>query len=236
MTWSTPFTKVSSGDFDHGDIAWFAGGKLNACYNCVDKHLPHRAEQTAIIWDGDEIGTSRLITYAELAREVSKIANVLKAEGVKKGDVVTLYMPMIPELTMTMLACARIGAIHSVVFAGFSAEALRDRIVDCNSKYVVTADQGLRGGKVIELKKTVDLAMKGCRDIKTCLVVKRTGADVNMTSGRDVYLQDRLLKVTPFIVCLSCRDMYSPLAPSSHQPYPTYDIISPYYTIPLYDL
>ena len=206
MTWSTPFTKVSSGDFDHGDIAWFTGGKLNACYNCIDKHLPHRAEQTAIIWDGDESGTSRLITYAELAREVSKIANVLKAEGVKKGDVVTLYMPMIPELTMTMLACARIGAIHSVVFAGFSAEALRDRIVDCNSKYVVTADQGLRGGKVIELKKTVDLAMKGCRDIKTCLVVKRTGADVNMTSGRDVYLQDRLLKVTPLLVC---RDIFS---------------------------
>ena len=136
MSWISPFTKVSSGDFDNGDIAWFLDGKLNACYNCVDKHLPHRADQTAIIWDGDEPGTNRLITYAELAREVSKIANVLKAEGVKKGDVVTLYMPMIPELTMTMLACARIGAIHSVVFAGFSAESLRDRIVDCNSKYV----------------------------------------------------------------------------------------------------
>ena len=202
LTWITPFTKVSSGDFDNGDINWFTDGKLNACYNCVDKHLPHRAHQTAIIWDGDEIGTSRLITYAELAREVSKIANVMKTYGVRKGDVVTLYMPMIPELAMTMLACARIGAVHSVVFAGFSAESLKGRIVDCNSKFVFTADQGLRGGKVIELKKTVDLALSDATTaVKTVFVARRTGDTVAMVTGRDVWLEEEMPKARPYCPC-----------------------------------
>ena len=156
VSWISPFKKVFGGGFEHGDINWFAEGKLNACYNCVDKHLPHRADKTAIIWDGDELGQTRSITYGELAREVSRIANVMKSMGVRKGDVVTIYMPMIPELAMVMLACARIGAVHSIVFAGFSAESLRGRIEDCNSRFVFTADEGKRGGKSIELKKTVD--------------------------------------------------------------------------------
>ena len=202
IDWISPFTKVSSGDFENGDIKWFQDGKLNACYNCVDRHLPHRADQTALLYEGDEPGTSRKITYAELAREVSKIANLMKVAGVKKGDVVTLYMPMIPELAMTMLACARIGAVHSVVFAGFSAESLKGRIIDCNSKYVFTADQGLRGGKVIELKKTVDTALKDCPDVKTVVVVKRTGdSSVPMTPGRDVWLDEEMLKHRPYAPC-----------------------------------
>ena len=197
-----PYTKVHTGGFQDGDVAWFVGGKLNACYNCVDKHLPQRADQVAIVWDGDEVGTTRRITYAELARDVCRIANMMKGAGVTKGDVVTLYMPMIPELAMTMLACARIGAVHSVVFAGFSAESLKGRIVDCNSQYVFTADQGLRGGKVIELKKTVDQAVASCPGVKTVFVAKRTGtADVAMQEGRDVWMHELLPKCRPYCPC-----------------------------------
>lgn len=140
---------------------WFTNGKMNVCYNCVDKHLPQKKNQVALIWEGDEPGVDKQITYGELSKQVSRIANVMKAMGVKKGDVVTLYMPMIPELAMTMLACARIGAIHSIVFAGFSAESLRGRIVDCDSKFVFTADEGLRGGKNLKLKSIVD-AVRAC--------------------------------------------------------------------------
>lgn len=142
LKWIVPFNRVRDGEFQDGNINWFAGGKINACYNCVDKHIPQRENQVAIVFEGDEPGTGRSITFKELAKEVSRIANVFKLRGVKKGDVVTIYMPMIPETVMVMLACARIGAIHSVVFAGFSAEALRDRIEDCDSHFVVVSDEG----------------------------------------------------------------------------------------------
>ena len=142
LKWIVPFNRVRDGGFVEGDINWFAGGKINACYNCVDKHIPSRENQVAILWEGDEMGDGKKITYKELAREVSKIANVLKSRGVQKGDVVTIYMPMIPETAMVMLACARIGAVHSVVFAGFSADSLRDRINDCDSHFVVVTDEG----------------------------------------------------------------------------------------------
>lgn len=141
-----------SGSFQEGDIAWFLDGKLNACYNCIDRHLPRRMKQTAIIWQGDEVNESQHITYETLLLQVSRIANVLLEHGVRKGDVVTIYLPMIPEVAMAMLACARIGAIHSVVFAGFSAESLKDRILDCNSKFLVTSHIGRRGGKDLKLK------------------------------------------------------------------------------------
>jgi acetyl-CoA synthetase len=156
LTWFSPFTNVFNGSFQYGDISWFQDGKLNVCYNCIDRHLSERSEETAIIWESDEPTISRKVTFAELFRETCRIANVMKAQGVRKGDVVTIYMPMIPELAMTMLACTRIGAIHSIVFAGFSAESLKGRIIDCGSKFIFTADEGLRGGKVITLKTVVD--------------------------------------------------------------------------------
>eukprot|EP00596_Hydrurales_sp_CCMP1899_P000122 CAMPEP_0119033634 /NCGR_PEP_ID=MMETSP1177-20130426/685_1 /TAXON_ID=2985 /ORGANISM="Ochromonas sp, Strain CCMP1899" /LENGTH=687 /DNA_ID=CAMNT_0006990525 /DNA_START=172 /DNA_END=2235 /DNA_ORIENTATION=+ len=201
VQWSTPFKKVQGGGFEHGDVNWFEGGKLNVAWNCIDKHLPSRADQTAIIWDGDEIGQTRKVTYAELAREVSKIANTMKTMGVKKGDVVTIYMPMIPELAMTMLACARIGAVHSIVFAGFSSESLRGRIEDCGSEWVFTADEGKRGGKTIELKKTVDAAVALCPNVKKVFVYKRTGEEVTMQEGRDVWMEQEMPKARPFCPC-----------------------------------
>lgn len=152
LTFFHPFSRVMSGSFQEGDIAWFLDGKLNACYNCIDRHLPQRMKQTAIIWQGDEINESQHITYETLLLQVSRIANVLLDHGVRKGDVVTIYLPMIPEVAMVMLACARIGAIHSVVFAGFSAESLKDRILDCSSKFLVTSPIGRRGGKDLKLK------------------------------------------------------------------------------------
>lgn len=136
LKWFTPYQRVMDGGFESGDVNWFSAGKLNACYNCIDKHLPEKADQAAIIWERDERGTSETITYRQLHQEVSKIANVMKSKGVKKGDVVTIYMPMIPQTAMVMLAAARIGAIHSVVFAGFSKDALRDRINGCDSKVI----------------------------------------------------------------------------------------------------
>jgi acetyl-CoA synthetase len=156
ISWFSPFKSVVEGDFLSGDVNWFGEGILNACYNCVDRHIPTKAQQTALIWEGDEPGTQRLVSYEELRREVSKIANIMKMQGVKKGDVVTIYMPMIPELAMVMLACARIGAVHTVVFAGFSAESLSSRIEDGNSQFIFVANEGLRGGKAIKLKDTVD--------------------------------------------------------------------------------
>lgn len=143
----------------HGDVNCFTEGKLNVSHNCIDRHVPTRGEQAAIVWESDEVGVSRTVSYAELGREVSRIANAMKHIGVRKGDVVTLYMPMIPELAMAMLACTRIGAVHSVVFAGFSADALRDRVVDCKSHYVFTANEGKRGGRTLALKEIVDEVM-----------------------------------------------------------------------------
>ena len=156
IDWFAPFTRVMGGSFAEGDVNWFPNGKLNVCYNCVDRHLESLGDRPAIVWEGDELNSSKEITFNQLVREVSRIANVLKMKGVKKGDVVTLYMPMVPELAYSMLACARIGAVHSIVFAGFSAESLRGRIVDCNSKFVFTSDEGRRGGKLIHLKTIVN--------------------------------------------------------------------------------
>jgi len=174
LSWFSPFNRVLEGSFVDGDVKWFANGKINACYNCIDRHLPERADQTAIIWEGDEIGTSKYITYRELSQEVGRIANVMKSNGVKKGDVVTIYMPMIPEVAYTMLACARIGAVHSIVFAGFSADSLRDRILDCNSKFVAVADEGKRGGKILPLRTIAEAAVVQCPNVSHVFLFKTT--------------------------------------------------------------
>jgi acetyl-CoA synthetase len=193
VDWIRPFTKVKDASFS-GDVAirWFWDGTLNACANCVDRHLARRGDQTAIIWEGDDPRDSRRITYRELHREVCKLANVLKAQGVKKGDRVTIYMPMIVEATYAMLACARIGAVHSVVFGGFSPEALIGRIRDCDSNFIITADEGVRGGKKIPLKANTDEALARCPGVKTCLVVRRTGAPIAWVKGRDVWYHEAM--------------------------------------------
>jgi acetyl-CoA synthetase len=194
LTWVTPPTQIKDVSFDAADfrIKWFADGVLNACSNCLDRHLPEKADHIAFIWEGDDPSQSRKITYAEVHAEVCRMANVLKKHGARKGDRVTLYLPMIPEAAYAMLACARIGAVHSVVFAGFSADSIAGRILDCGSTLVMTADEGLRGGRTIPLKANVDEALKQCPDVKTVLVVQRTGADVNMQKGRDfVYGKER---------------------------------------------
>jgi len=190
IDWIEPFTKVKdvSWDPDNLHIKWFEDGVLNVSANCVDRHLPKRANQTAIIWEADDPNEApRHITYEELHREVCRFANVLKAHGVKKGDRVTIYLPMIPETAYAMLACARIGAVHSVIFAGFSPDSIAGRILDCQSTIVITADEGLRGGKTIPLKNNVDEALAQCPDVKDVIVVKRTGAAVAMTAGRDAW-------------------------------------------------
>ena len=194
LTWITPPTGIKDVSFHKADfhIRWFWDGVLNVSANCLDRHLPDHAGSTAIIWEGDEPGETRAITYGELHAEVCRMANVLKAQGVKKGDRVTIYMPMIPETPVAMLACARIGAVHSVVFAGFSAEALAGRILDCDSRFMITADEGLRGGRKVGLKANVDEALKECPAVDKVLVVQRTFADVSMTAGRDLaWAQER---------------------------------------------
>ncbi len=186
LTWSKKPTRIKNTSFEYPDVSikWFEDGELNVTVNCIDRHLPDRADQTAIIWESDDPNVDRAITYAELSREVQKLANVYKGLGVGKGDRVVLYMPMIPEAAYAMLACARIGAIHSVVFAGFSPEALASRIADCEASLVVTADEAPRGGRNTPLKANVDAALEICGDVPT-LVVERTGADVPMKDGRD---------------------------------------------------
>ena len=186
LTWSTPFSSVVESNLRKGQAKWFADGSLNVTVNCIDRHLPDRGDQAAIIWEGDEPTDSLTITYSELSTRVNVMANILKSRGVKKGDRVCIYMPMIPEAAYAMLACARIGAIHSVVFGGFSPGALRDRILDANCEAVITADEGVRGGKAIPLKHNVDLAVEECPNVHTVLVVPRTGADITMVSKRDV--------------------------------------------------
>jgi acetyl-CoA synthetase len=187
LDWITPFSTIKQTSFDEAEfgIQWFADGTLNLAANCLDRHLAERGEQIAILWAGDDPSESRAISYSELYLEVCRFANVLKGQGVKKGDRVTIYMPMIPEAAMAMLACARIGAIHSVVFGGFSPESLAGRIVDCDSRIVITADEGLRGGKKVPLKANVDeaAALSGCID--SVVVVQRTGGPVAMKAGRD---------------------------------------------------
>ena len=188
LDWVQAPTRIKDVSFNEDDfrIRWFEDGVLNVAWNCIDRHLPERADQTAIIWEGDDPSQSRAITYAELHGEVCRMANVLKANGVKKGCRVTLYLPMIPEAAYAMLACARIGAIHSVVFGGFSPDSLAGRITDCDSNVVITADEGLRGGKKVPLKANVDAALEKTTSVRSVIVVRHTGADVPMTEGRDI--------------------------------------------------
>ena len=194
LDWYYPPRNIVDVDMDEVDFSWYSGGRLNACYNCVDRHLGSRGEQTAIIWAGDEPGDYRYITYREVKHNVARVANVLRHHGVKKGDRVCIYLPMTPELPYTMLACARIGAVHSVVFAGFSAESLRDRILDAGCRVVVTANEGLRGGRRIPLKATVDQAVEGLDMVEKVFVVRRTDKEVPMRAGRDLWLEEETAK------------------------------------------
>ncbi len=191
VDWIKPFTKVRDTDFNRPvSIKWFEDGTLNAAANCLDRHLNARGDQTAIIWEGDDPTESRTLTYRQLHEEVSRLANGLKSIGVAKGDVVTIYMPMIPEAAVAMLACARIGAPHSVVFGGFSADSLASRIQDCQSNFVITADEGVRGGKTIPLKIATDEAVENCPTVKHVVAVRRTGGDVPWTESRDRWYHD----------------------------------------------
>ena len=193
LSWSKPWDKVLEWDFeDDISIAWFIGGKLNVTLNCLDRHLEKRGEQTAIIWEGDNPQEDRHISYRELHAEVCKFANVLKSRGVSKGDRVAIYMPMIPEAAVAMLACARIGAVHSVVFGGFSPDSLRDRILDSDCQTVITADEGVRGGRNVALKINADKAVSECPNVHTCVVVKRTGGDVEWNDERDVWYHEAM--------------------------------------------
>ena len=200
IDWFTPFSKnsIKKVNFSKNnlEIKWFYDGKLNISYNCIDRHLEKKGDQTAIIWEGDDPQESKHISYKELHVEVCLMANVLKSKGIKKGDRITIYMPMIPEATYAMLACARIGAIHSVVFGGFSPDSIADRIIDCKSDYVITADEGYRAGKIIPLKNNVDIALKRCPNVKSVLVIKRTGNKINMFPNRDVWWHEEKLKVS----------------------------------------
>ena len=194
IDWIKPYSQVSDVSYDKADlhISWFGDGTLNAAANCLDRHLASRGDQTAIIWEGDDPADSRHISYAELHEEVCKFANVLKAEGAQKGDRITIYMPMIPEATVAMLACARIGAVHSVVFGGFSPDALAGRIQDCDSNMVITADEGLRGGRPVPLKANTDAALESCPDCNKVVVVRRTGGDIGWVDGRDVWYHEAM--------------------------------------------
>jgi len=190
--WMEPFTEVRDASFARGDVhvRWFADGVLNASANCLDRHLSARGDRTAIVWEGDDPADSRHVSYAELHREVCKFANALKAQGARKGDRVTIYLPMIPELAVAVLACARIGAIHSVIFGGFSPESIAGRIQDCDSSLAVTADEGVRGGRTIPLKANMDEALARCPSVGKCIVVRRTGGPVGWVEGRDVWYHE----------------------------------------------
>ncbi len=191
IDWFKPYTKVKNTSYDthNVDIRWFEDGTTNVAHNCLDRHLETRGDQVAIIWEGDDPSESENITYKDLHARVCKLANAMKARGVAKGDRVTLYMPMIPEAAVAMLACARIGAIHSIVFGGFSPDALADRLRGCDAKCLITADEGLRGGRKVPLKANADAAMEKF-DVETCIVVKRTGGNINMKEGRDVWYEE----------------------------------------------
>ncbi|WP_026986750.1 acetate--CoA ligase [Fodinicurvata fenggangensis] len=197
IDWMKPFTQVKDVSYDPEDvhIRWFADGTTNAAVNCIDRHLPAKKDQAAIIWEGDEPGEDKTITYGELHRQVCRMANILKARGVTRGDRVTIYMPMIPEAAFAMLACARIGAVHSVVFGGFSPDALAGRIQDCESSFVITADEGVRGGRKIPLKTNTDKALAKCQGVKHVLVVRRTGGDIDWQDGRDLWYHEEFDKV-----------------------------------------
>jgi acetyl-CoA synthetase len=196
LDWMAPWEEVCSYDFHRGEASWFRGGKLNVSQNCIDRHLPARADQAALIWEGDDPADSKTITYSELKEAVCRLANALRARGVGKGDRVCIYMPMIPEAAYAMLACARIGAVHSVVFGGFSPEALKDRILDADCCALITADEGLRGGKRVPLKANADKALAECPGVHSCIVARRTGGDIEWHGERDAWYHE-LVEAAP---------------------------------------
>ena len=196
LDWETKWDQVHESNLSKGEVSWFKGGKLNASVNCIDRHLKNNGEKIALIWEGDNPDESKHISYEQLHSEVCKFSNILKKREIKKGDRVCIYMPMIPEAAYAMLACARIGAIHSVVFGGFSPESLKDRILDSDCQAVITADEGLRGGKKIPLKKNVDEALLACPDVHTVLVVTRTGVDINWNDKCDVRYEEIMKEVS----------------------------------------
>ena len=196
LNWDSDWTKVSNADFMKGNVSWFEGAGINASVNCIDRHLKERSKQTAIIWESDDPNESKKISYKELHEAVCKFANALKKRNVKKGDRVCIYMPMIPEAAYAMLACARIGAIHSVVFGGFSPESLKERILDSDCQTVITADEGIRGSRPIPLKKNVDIALKECPEVHTVFVVKRSGSNINWVPDRDVSYEQIVSEVS----------------------------------------
>lgn len=211
LHWDAPFSKVSYGSLEQGDVAWFLNGKLNASYNCVDRHAFANPDKPAIIYEADDEKDNYTITFGELLRRVSKVAGILKSWGVKKGDTVAIYLPMIPEAIIAMLAVVRLGAIHSVVFAGFSAGSLKDRVVDAGSKVVITCDEGRRGGKTVHLKKIVDEGLNGVDQVSRILVFKRTGTEgIPMKAGRDFWLHEEADKRRSYLPPVPC-DAEDPL-------------------------
>tara|TARA_Y200000002_G_scaffold383209_1_gene404045 strand:+ start:4242 stop:6188 length:1947 start_codon:yes stop_codon:yes gene_type:complete len=201
LVWSRPFTTTFNNQFKNAK--WFEDGELNIAYNCIDRHLEHHQDKTAFIWEGDDPAESKNISYQELHDQVCRLANFMKDLGVNKGDRVCIYLPMIPEAVYSMLACARIGAVHSVVFGGFSAESLKDRILDADCSLVITADQSVRGGKKTNLKKNVDTALDSCPGVKNCIVVQRTGEGIEMVAGRDHYYTEKIAQYDPTCECVA---------------------------------
>jgi acetyl-CoA synthetase len=197
ITWTRPWDKLNEFDLTKGETSWFIGAELNATTNCIDRHLDLRAEQTAIIWEGDDPADSKHITYRELHEQVCRLANVLKDRGVNKGDRVCIYMPMIPEAAYAMLACARIGAVHSVVFGGFSPQSLQDRILDSDCQTVITADEGVRGGRTVPLKVNTDKALENCPNVHSVVVTRRTGNEIHWANGRDIWYHEATAAVSP---------------------------------------
>src|SRR3954454_16861436 len=197
IDWMKPFHKVKNASFGPGNVSikWFEDGTTNVAYNCIDRHLAKRGDQVAIIWEGDDPSESRKITYRELHDQVCLFANILRNRNISKGDTVTIYMPMIPEAAYAMLACTRIGAVHSIVFGGFSPDSLASRINDANSKLIITADEGMRGGRKVPLKANCDDALKRCAGNEKVVVVRRTGGQVMMAPGRDVWYPDEAASV-----------------------------------------
>ena len=200
IDWYEKYTKIRDTKYSNKDVSikWYEDGKLNVSYNCIDRHAKDNPNRVAIIWEGDDPEDIKKITYKELLLNVCKAANVLKKIGVKKGDRVTIYLTMIPELAYTMLACARIGAIHSIIFGGFSADSIAGRIQDCGSKFIITADEGIRGGKKIPLKLTVDKALETCSEVEKCLIIKRTNKNIELKQNRDIFYEDIINDVKDF--------------------------------------